>query len=134
MATKVARTGVDRESGYLYFLDKKGDVSRVQAQRGGGRQKRGKKERIAKAGVEREEGFLYFIDKDGDVARVKMARPGSKRRAGKAKAKPAAPKFRTWHTTPKTVQWNGKLWLELVATTDVSDVHVAVNVEDIAET
>ena len=90
MATKVARTGVDRESGYLYFLDKKRDVSRVQAQRGGGRQKRGKKERIAKAGVEREEGFLYFIDKDGVVARVKMARPGSKRRAGKAKAKPAA--------------------------------------------
>ena len=88
MATKIARTGVEREYGYLYFLDKRGDVSRVPAQRGGGKQKRGKKERIAKAGVEREQGWLYFIDKDGDVARVKMAKPGSKRRTGKAKAKP----------------------------------------------
>ncbi|MCA9512656.1 MAG: hypothetical protein KC560_18250, partial [Myxococcales bacterium] len=83
MAIKVARTGIEREYGWLYYLDKNGDVSRVAAQRGGGRQKRGKRERIAKAGVEREEGYLYFIDKDGDVARVKMARPGGKRRAGK---------------------------------------------------
>ena len=44
MATKIARTGVEREYGYLYFLDKRGDVSRVPAQRGGGKQKRGKKE------------------------------------------------------------------------------------------
>ena len=99
MATKVAKTGVARESGYLYFLDKQGDVSRVEAQRGGGRQKRGKRERVAKASVEREAGFLYFIDKDGDVARVKMARPGSKRRAGRAKAKPAARSITARRTT-----------------------------------
>ena len=43
MATKIARTGVERETGFLYFLDKRGDVSRVPAQRGGGKQKRGKK-------------------------------------------------------------------------------------------
>ena len=60
MAAKVARTGVKRESGYLYFLDKKGDVSRVAMARGGGRQKKSRPTKVAKAGVRREDGYLYF--------------------------------------------------------------------------
>ena len=75
MATKVARTGVEREDGYLYFLDKRGDVSRVPMARGG-RSRKGRVSRVTKVGVEREEGWLYFIDRDGDVARTRMARRG----------------------------------------------------------
>ena len=75
MATKIARTGVQRESGYLYFLDKMGDVSRVPMARGG-QSRKGASSKVAKAGVEREAGWLYFIDRDGDVSRTQMARRG----------------------------------------------------------
>lgn len=61
-----------RQSGFLYFIDKQGDVSRAKMARGG--KKGGKKEKVAKAGVKKEKGFLYFLDKQGDVARAKMQR------------------------------------------------------------
>ncbi len=81
MATKIQKTGITRERGWLYYLDKNGDVSRTKMARGGGRAQKGKPQRIAKVGVKRENGFLYFIDKDGDVAKAKMAKPGSRRKS-----------------------------------------------------
>ena len=81
MATKINKTGITRERGWLYYLDKNGDVSRTKMARGGGRAPKGKPQRIAKVGVKRENGFLYFIDKDGDVAKAKMAKPGSRRKS-----------------------------------------------------
>ena len=72
MAEKVEKTGVDKKSGYLYYLDKNGDVSRTKMARGAN--KGGNAEVVKAAGVNRESGWLYFIDKDGDVARAKMAR------------------------------------------------------------
>ena len=72
MAQKVAKTGVKRADGYLYFIDKQGDVSRAKMARGG--KKGGKPEKVSKAGVKKEKGYLYFLDKQGDVARAKMAR------------------------------------------------------------
>ena len=35
MAEKVKNTGVSKEKGYLYYLDKEGDVSRSQMARAG---------------------------------------------------------------------------------------------------
>ena len=35
MAEIVAKTGIKKESGYLYFVDKQGDVSRAKMSRGG---------------------------------------------------------------------------------------------------
>ena len=72
MAEKVKNTGVSKEKGYLYDLDKEGDVSRSQMARAG--KGGGNAEKVASAGVTRESGFLYFIDKDGDVSRSPMAR------------------------------------------------------------
>ena len=72
MAEKVKSTGVTKQSGYLYYLDKNGNVSRVKMARGAN--KGGNAEVVANAGVNRESGWLYFIDKDGDVSRAKMAR------------------------------------------------------------
>lgn len=72
MAQKVAKVGVKRAEGYLYFIDKGGDVSRAKMARGG--KKGGKPEKVTKAGVKKEKGYLYFLDKQGDVSRAKMAR------------------------------------------------------------
>ena len=78
MAQKVAKAGVKRQKGYLYYLDKQGDISRAKMARGGS--KGGRPEKVKKVGVKREEGYLYFIDKQGDVSRAKMVRGGRKRR------------------------------------------------------
>ena len=72
MAEKVKTTGVSKEKGYLYYLDKNGDVARSKMARGA--DKGGNAEVVAKCGVSREAGWLYFIDKDGDVSKAKMAR------------------------------------------------------------
>ena len=73
---KVNRAGVKRESGYLYFLDGDGDISRAPMVRGRGKGVKGKPEKVTRTAVQKESGFMYFIDKDGDVARTKMARGG----------------------------------------------------------
>ena len=64
--------GGSKEKGYLYYLDKQGDVSRSKMARAG--KGGGNAEKVATAGVTRESGYLYFIDKNGDVARSPMAR------------------------------------------------------------
>ena len=78
MGTKVAKVGIKREKGWLYFLDKKGNVARAKMARKGQRSKGGQQV-LAKTGVKRKSGFLYFIDKQGDVAMVKMNRGGKRR-------------------------------------------------------
>lgn len=72
MANKIAKVGVKKEKGYLYFVDKDGDVSRARMARGGA--KGGKTEKVARAGIKKESGYLYFVDKDGDIGGAKMAR------------------------------------------------------------
>jgi len=79
MAEKVAKVGVKKVYGYLYFVDKKGNVSRAMMARGKKKGK-GKVEVVAKAGVKKEKGYLYFIDKKGDISRAKMARGGRKKK------------------------------------------------------
>jgi hypothetical protein len=74
MAKKVAKVGVKKQKGFLYFVDKNGDVSRAIMARGG-KKKGGKKvEKVAKVGVKKEDGYLYFIDKQGDISCAKMSR------------------------------------------------------------
>ncbi|MFW5746729.1 MAG: hypothetical protein ACOCWQ_04235 [Nanoarchaeota archaeon] len=72
MAEKVERVGVQREKGYLYFIDGNGDVARAKMARGASRRKGS--EVVKSVGVQKESGYLYFIDKQGDISRVKMAR------------------------------------------------------------
>ncbi|MBI3034304.1 hypothetical protein HYY72_04030 [Candidatus Woesearchaeota archaeon] len=80
MAEKVAKVGVRKEKGYLYFVDKKGNVSRARMARGGGKKGRQKQEVVAKPGVRKEKGYLYFIDGKGDVSRARMSRGGKRRK------------------------------------------------------
>lgn len=74
MARKVAKVGIKKKKGFLYFVDKKGNVSRAEMARGAKKGKKKKPELVEKVGIKREPGFLYFVDKDGDVSKAKMAR------------------------------------------------------------
>ena len=74
MAQKVAKAGVKKQNGYLYFVDKRGNVARAKMVRGGKKRGSQKQEVVAKVGVKKEKGYLYFIDKQGDISRAKMAR------------------------------------------------------------
>jgi len=40
MAEKVLKCGIKKQKGYLYFIDKKGDVSRAKMARGGRKKKK----------------------------------------------------------------------------------------------
>lgn len=69
---KEATVGVTKERGYLYFVDKQGDVSRCKMARGG--QQTGTPEKVATAGVQKQRGHLYFVDKQGDISSSMMKR------------------------------------------------------------
>lgn len=70
MAEKVQKCGIKREEGFLYYIDKQGDVSRAKMARGG--KKGGKPNKVQKLGIKKATGYLYFLDKKGDVSRAKM--------------------------------------------------------------
>ena len=69
MAEKVKNVGVTKQSGFLYFLDKNGHVSKTKMARGATRG--GTPEVVAEAGVQRESGWyissikkvMYLVQK-----------------------------------------------------------------------
>ena len=83
MAQKVAKLKVKRQKGYLYFIDKHGDVSCALMARGA--KKGGKPKKVAKAGIKKKDGYLYFLDKQGDISCAKLVRGGKKKKKGKKK-------------------------------------------------
>ena len=83
MVEKVAKAGIKRQKGYLYYVDKKGNV--VETKMARGKSKGGGAKVVAKSEVEKESGYLYFIDKAGDVSRAKMLVGGKKKKAKKKK-------------------------------------------------
>ena len=54
MATKVQKTGIKREKGWLYFLDKHGNVARARMVKGRKTGKQ-KQEVLVKCGIKRQE-------------------------------------------------------------------------------
>lgn len=81
MATKVLKCKIKRQEGYLYYIDKKGNVSMAKMARG--KKKGGSPKVVVKAGIKKKPGYLYFIDKQGDVSMAKMARGGRKKKRRK---------------------------------------------------
>ncbi|MEK7849483.1 MAG: hypothetical protein AAB213_01485 [Candidatus Omnitrophota bacterium] len=81
MAQKVAKVGVKREKGFLYFIDKHGDVSCAVMARG--KKKGGKPKKVAKVGISKKVGYLYFLDKQGDISCAKLVRGGKKKKGKK---------------------------------------------------
>ena len=78
MATKVVKCKVKRQKGYLYYIDKKGNVAMAKMARG--KKKGGGSKVICKCGIKRKKGYLYFLDKQGDVSMAKMARGKRRKR------------------------------------------------------
>jgi len=78
MAQKVAKVGVKRQKGFLYFIDKHGDVSCAVMARG--KKKGGKPKKVAKVGITKKDGYLYFLDKQGDISCAKLVRGGKKKK------------------------------------------------------
>ena len=78
MAQLVMKCGIKRKKGYLYYLDKKGNVAEAKMARG--KKRGGGSKVVAKCGVKKKKGYLYFIDKKGNVCCAKMQRGGKKRR------------------------------------------------------
>jgi len=78
MAEKIMKVGVKRQKGYLYYIDKQGDVSCAKMARGN--KKGGSPKKVAKCGIKRKTGYLYFLDKKGDVSCAKMKRGGKKKK------------------------------------------------------
>ncbi|MBU1090575.1 MAG: hypothetical protein KKC42_01850 [Candidatus Omnitrophica bacterium] len=81
MAKKLVKVGIKRVKGFLYYVDKKGDVSCAKMARG--KKKGGSPKKVAKVGIKREKGYLYFIDKKGDISCAKMKRGGKKKKKRK---------------------------------------------------
>ena len=74
---KVAKVGIKKEKGYLYFVDKHGDISCAKMARGN--KKGGSAKKVAKVGIKKQSGYLYFIDKQGDISCAQMVRGGKKK-------------------------------------------------------
>ena len=85
MAEVVAKLGVKRESGFLYFL-RGSDVYKTPMKRAGGPAVEGQAQKVAGGNFHREDGYLYFLDKNGNVARAKRAVGGQKRKKTKRTA------------------------------------------------
>ncbi len=81
MAQKVMKVGIKRKKGYLYYVDKKGNVAEAKMARG--KKKGGGSKVVAKTGVKKKKGYLYFVDKKGDVSCAKMVRGGRKKKKRK---------------------------------------------------
>ena len=98
MAELVEKCGIKKEEGFLYFVDKAGDISCAKASRGN--KKGGKTKKVKKVGITKEKGYLYFVDKNGDISRAAM------RNSGVEEAKPqkkTAPKTEEKKTPKKEV-------------------------------
>ncbi|MEK7721343.1 MAG: hypothetical protein AAB359_03025, partial [Elusimicrobiota bacterium] len=78
MAEMIQKVGLKREKGFLYFIDKAGDISCAVMARG--KKKGGKTRKVTKIGLKKEKGYLYFIDKKGDVSRAIMKNSGKRKK------------------------------------------------------
>lgn len=75
-AEKLAKVGLVREGGWLYYIDKNGNVARSRKV-APGQATTEKPEVLAKTAVTRDNNYIYFMDEDGDVARVARSKvPG----------------------------------------------------------
>lgn len=74
MVEKLIKLGIKRKKGYLYYIDKQGDISCAKMARG--KQKGGSPKKLTKCSIKRKKGYLYFLDKAGDVSCAKMVRRG----------------------------------------------------------
>jgi len=74
MGKMIAKCGIKRKKGYLYFVGKNGSAYETKMARG--RKKGGGRKMIHNCRIKRKKGYLYYIDKKGNVCEAKMRRGG----------------------------------------------------------
>ena len=62
---------IEREKGYIYFLDSDGDISRCPMAKGGQTFKH-LKEKVSKLGIKKEKECLYYLDREGNLLKSPM--------------------------------------------------------------
>ena len=74
MTELVKKLGIKRESGWVYFIDADGDVSRgrVGAIVSYNPLRYADPEKVMKVGIVREKGFLYKLSEGWDIVRESM--------------------------------------------------------------
>ncbi|MBW3012913.1 hypothetical protein KY340_01790 [Candidatus Woesearchaeota archaeon] len=83
---KIATIGIKREPGFLYFIDKNGNVCCTLAKKFKSQKEKGI-DIVANAKISKKQGCMYYVDKDGDVCEVQMSRNGAKKKKRTEKAK-----------------------------------------------
>jgi len=73
MGSKVKKIGIKRQAGYLYFIDRHGDVSRTKMTKMTS-SRRPVAEKVAKTSIQRRKGYLYYLDQEGDISKAQMTR------------------------------------------------------------
>ena len=73
----IADVTYEREGGYLYFIDKDGDLSRTRRSTGHYRE-RHPIEKVAKLGIQKKPGYWYYPDCAGHVVAMQIL-PSTKR-------------------------------------------------------
>ena len=68
----VSEFTLEREEGYLYFIDKDGDVSRSKVAKEG--EPKSDDEKVVRCGIPRDEDWLYYLGPKGNILRVPMYR------------------------------------------------------------
>jgi len=70
----VLKTNIKKESPWLYYLDKDGDISRgkMGALISVNPARHAKPEKVKRLGIKREKGFFYRINDNGDIIRQKI--------------------------------------------------------------
>ncbi len=69
-ATIIHRSGIVRKPGFLYYIDKQGDISCCQMKQG--KRAAGKPSKVLRSGIWKTKGFLYFVSKQGHICRMRM--------------------------------------------------------------
>jgi len=82
----IAKTGIKRQKGFLYFIDRKGDISCVPMRNLG---KKGGVRKVLRVGIKKRPNYMYFVNKTGNICEVKMSRMGAKKKQKSQLAKPS---------------------------------------------
>ncbi|MGM5484045.1 MAG: hypothetical protein ACQER9_03980 [Nanobdellota archaeon] len=87
MKKVILKTGIQREPGFLYFIDKQGNISRSNSSVGS--TKGGKLiELVKNTNLKKKKGYIYYINSTGDIVEAQMNRKGGKKKTETEKQKP----------------------------------------------
>ena len=78
MGKVIAKTGIKRKKGYLYFVGKNGNAYETKMARG--KKKGGGRKVVNACKIKKQKGYLYYIDRRGNVCEAKMVRGGRRKK------------------------------------------------------